>query len=49
MEASLDPLSGRRFSINISNDGVARLREVVKKKLAVFMGSYTDDVLPMGL
>ena len=49
MEASLDLLSGRTFSINISNDGAAHLREAVKQKLTVFMGSYTDDVLPVGL
>ena len=49
MEASLDPLSGRTFSINISNDGVACFREAIKQKLTVFMGSYTYDVLPMGL
>jgi len=45
MEASSDPIKGRTFSIDLSSDGAARLREAVKQKLAEFMGSYTDDVL----
>lgn len=45
MEASSDLLKGRTFSIDLSSDGAARLREAVKQKLAEFMGSYTDDVL----
>ena len=42
-------LKGMTFSINILRDGVAPLLEAVKKKLAVFMGSYMDDVLLVGL
>ncbi|KAH9303333.1 hypothetical protein KI387_014916, partial [Taxus chinensis] len=46
MEGSLsNPLKGRTFSIELSSDGAAHLREVIKEKLSEFMGSYTDDVL----
>lgn len=44
METSSDPLKGKIFSIDLSSDGAARLREAVKQKLEDFMG-YTDDVL----
>lgn len=44
MEASSDLLKGKTFSIDLSSDGAARLREAVKQKLEDFMG-YTDDVL----
>ncbi|GLJ23624.1 hypothetical protein SUGI_0447400 [Cryptomeria japonica] len=43
--SSGDPLKGRTFAIELTSDGAARLREVIKQKLADFMGSYTDDVL----
>eukprot|EP01018_Ginkgo_biloba_P033105 Gb_00579 [translate_table: standard] len=45
MEGASDPSKGRTFSIDLSSEGAARLREAVKQKLSEFMGSYTDDVL----
>lgn len=48
METSSDLLKGKTFSIDLSSDGAARLREAVKQKLEDFMG-YTDDVLAVGL
>lgn len=42
---SADPVDDRTFNGNFSEEGVAKLKEIVKDKLKEYMGDYTDDIL----
>ncbi|ESQ48765.1 hypothetical protein EUTSA_v10020251mg [Eutrema salsugineum] len=42
---SADSVDDRTFNGNISEEGVAKLKERVKVKLKEYMGNYTDDTL----
>jgi hypothetical protein len=39
MEAS------RKFTLDASSEGAAKLKAIVKAKLSEFIGNYSDDVL----
>ncbi|VVA97401.1 unnamed protein product [Arabis nemorensis] len=42
---SADPVDDRTFNGNFTEEGVAKLKEIVKDKLKEYMGDYTDDIL----
>uniref|UniRef100_A0A1J3IAP3 Polyadenylate-binding protein 2 n=1 Tax=Noccaea caerulescens TaxID=107243 RepID=A0A1J3IAP3_NOCCA len=42
---SADPVDDRTFNGSFSEEGVAKLKEMVKDKLKEYMGDYTDDTL----
>lgn len=38
-------MDGKKFMLEVSSNGAAKLRETVKTKLSEFIGEDTDDVL----
>lgn len=38
-------IDDQTFRVNFSDEGVKKLRDIVKDKLKQFMGDYTDDTL----
>ncbi|KFK38612.1 hypothetical protein AALP_AA3G136900 [Arabis alpina] len=42
---SADSVDDRTFTGNFTEEGVAKLKEIVKDKLKEYMGDYTDDIL----
>lgn len=42
---SVDRDDNRTLKANFTDDGVAKLREIVMEKLKELMGEYTDDIL----